>query len=426
MKQTNSSGKNIAIFALGAAAVGGIIAYASPFIAKAISTIHSSIGYQVHARKMKVTTSSLQLIDAQQTNDTKQEAYQLDDQMAEQQTNAQTITISHIAINNERSSLNKFMEFFFNEKAALQFFLQKNAATLANSNIITTEPESAQQLETLMKNSSDVYNIDSRSAMIQELGKVVSLLANPKEHSQASLVKFLENIYNTATGSKVADILCKAKELKIFFAFVKILESLEEQNFKQAITNLAEQDFWDQDEVSGDKLTLFTKFMHNIDVIDKKTLDAICAILQHAKPEKITEFANDCSKADLANLLSIMQISTKPSLAPSFVKDQTNSFKTNKDKSQMLTLTHDATAYPTAWIGKQSEGINMIITSEKIEFKGPIFCTDSLLEHLKEQDGSSDDESSCSTTASAFGEYMAFSGASSGDSSDSEADCSNV
>ena len=415
MKQTNSSGKNIAIFALGAAAVGGIIAYASPFIAKAISKIHSSIGYQVHAHKMKVTTSSLQLIDAQQTNDTKQEAYQ----MAEQQTNAQTITISHIAINNERGALNKFMEFFFNEKAALQFFLQKNAATLANSNIITTEPESAQQLETLMKNSSDVYNIDSRSAMIQELGKVVSLLANPKEHSQASLVKFLENIYNTAAESKVADILCKAKELKIFFSFVKILESLEEQNFKQVITNLAEQNLGEQNEVSGAKLTLFTKFMHNIDVIDQKTLGAICAILQHARPEKITEFANNCSKADLTALLSIMQTSTEPS----FVQDQTNSFKANKDKSQMLTLTHDATDYPTAWIGKQSEGINMILTSETTEFQEPIFCTKSLLEHLKEQYGSSDDELSCSTSAD---EYMEFSGAFSGDSSDSEVDCSKV
>ena len=324
MKETNSSGKNIAILAVSVIASVAVYKLAKFLLWRIIDKSQSP--------KMQMIT-----LDATTSQPKEQKAKQEDDEV---------IAPPRIVIkidSGKSGMFNEVMEIFF-----------------------------------------AICATNGSKGIAQSLGKVVNLHTKPKEHSEPFLVKFLQNVYNTKTAAQVSQLLIQAEELEIFLAFIKAFEKVEEKDFQKVVTTLVQEDAKPSQQIlhflqdlnsgaslqkaalKGAKLTLFTKLIHSLDSINTNQLKGICAMLQYTNPEKITEFANDLSKTDLASLVILME----KSAAQDYVVSQTNTFmKTATDASQIFNLSINSLEHSTIRIGSQSQDLSKITGKKILEAK---------------------------------------------------------
>lgn len=397
MKQFNSSGKNTTILV-----AGGVVALLSPLIANALSKLYLHASTNIHASKMKITTSSLALTDTAPILDAQSEKEA--DQDIEAQKNP-VITVSRIEINDGSGMFNSFMKTLFRQKAVFKSVLQQHAELLESSSIIITDPKNDQQLDELINNSITIYNVDGSKEITQSLGRVISLLANP-EHSEESIATFLKNIYSTGTASQVSQMLMQAGKLGIFSAFVKAFEKVNAESFSKVVKEALVQK--GDDALNGDKLTLFTKFMLGVDV-DSHKLDCICAILEFTDAAQITEFANYSSQQNLQDLVSAIMDSAP---TKDHVKTHTDERENNTDESQIFQLSIDSPVHYSIRTGGKSQELSML-TGERTEAEASKFTAQSMIQKMltsmlthnkgEEEDELSDNESTAESLEAKLG-----------------------
>jgi hypothetical protein len=338
MKQINSSGKNIAILAFGATTVGSIIFYfGSKAVSKTYPNAYPKISYYLHRDSFKVKESSLKLIGP-----------------------IVDIKLLHLNIKGS-SKFNALMKFFFTETAAFKYFLQQKSDMLAKQDIITTSSDNPEQLDLLREldfllheSTGIVYpTMGGKNQIVNSFAKAINLVVtSPEKHNKESIVQFLQNVSATKTASKIANILNKAEELKIFSAALKALEQLSgPADLQEFVTILVPED-----KCQKDKLVLFTKLIHSLGHVN---LDLIWDILKCKEQETIIDFALYESKDNLEKLYQVYESDTHN------IKAEIDAIVSQKDESKTFNLVLDGpNLYDPVWVGIKSEGLKAIIGAE--------------------------------------------------------------
>lgn len=350
-KQPNSNEKNIAILVV-SSSIAVCVTYG---IAKGLSKAYSYIGDNLYAARMMIKTSSVYL-SKKSTNNAQAESRT---SSTEQESRLVELKLSHITIKKLSGAFNILMQTFFSKKSAFQFFLKNHSNDLENSDIITADPEIASQLD---QGNIDLYAISDDQKLTKALAKVISVFANT-ESGQASIEKFLENVLSDRTAWKIADILSKAEGLKIFSAFFKAMEKVQQPDFGKLVTTLVKKNA-----VQEAKLTLFTKLMHSLDTMTiDDPLNVICHIFKSSDQTTITLLANLASKKKLQNLLieinNLIAINNliEQGIPKTIITNTIMSYLKDIDKDEAFTLTIDVNDHALIGIGPNSQGLSMII-----------------------------------------------------------------
>ena len=206
MKETNLSGKNIAILTIGTV-VGGMAVYSHTLITQALSSAYSKISYKVHKHRIDVQESSIKVPQAQSQESSDQPESEIE------------LKLLRITIK-DSSVFNTLMQTIFDEKDAFKYFLHKEANTLLLTDVIRAYPETKHQLASLKKLNlllqdqiSFVKKVN-KDHTLYSLTEVIGLLANT-EYQDTLNAKCVKILIETTTAPKVAKILSTAVEAKI-------------------------------------------------------------------------------------------------------------------------------------------------------------------------------------------------------------------